>query len=132
MSHIGNLGHSAILFPAAFILCCVLLWFRRRADALALLAALTFCLAITLVAKLAFHACESRALAFGIESPSGHASFSASFYGCLVLLAASGRQLWQRISFYAVRAGSGCLNSFPRTISGVPPGFVRSMAPLRV
>ena len=24
-----------------------------------------------------------------------------------------------------VRAGSGCLNSFPRMISGVPPGFVR-------
>jgi hypothetical protein len=23
------------------------------------------------------------------------------------------------------RAGSGCLNSFPRMISGVPPGFVR-------
>jgi Winged helix-turn-helix DNA-binding len=29
----------------------------------------------------------------------------------------------------ANRAGSGCLNSFPRMISGVPPGFVRSMAP---
>ena len=31
----------------------------------------------------------------------------------------------------AVSAGSGCLNSFPRMISGVPPGFVMTAAFIR-
>jgi hypothetical protein len=42
------------------------------------------------------------------------------------------RTVARRVPRQVVRAGSGCLNSFPRMISGVPPGFVRSMAPLRV
>ena len=41
MSHIGNLGHSAILLPASLVLFCFLLWLGRRADALAFLAALS-------------------------------------------------------------------------------------------
>ena len=101
MSHIGHLGHSAILFPASLILFFCLLWFGRHADARAFGAALIACLLATLVAKLAFHACGSEIPAFGIESPSGHASFSAVFYGCLALLVAAGRPLWQRTTIYA-------------------------------
>lgn len=100
MSHIGNLGHSALLFPASVILFGFLLWVGRRADALALIAALTVCLMATLIAKLAFHACEARVLAFGIESPSGHASFSTAFYGCLALVVAAERPRWQRTGIY--------------------------------
>jgi membrane-associated phospholipid phosphatase len=97
MSHIGNFGHSAILFPASLVLFGFLLWLGRRADAFAFLAALIVCLVAALVAKLAFHACEPRDLAFGIESPSGHVSFSVVFYGCLALLVSAGRPLRQRI-----------------------------------
>ena len=101
MSHIGHLGHSAILFPASLVLFICLLWFDRHADARAFGAALFACLLATLVAKLAFHACGSEIPAFGIESPSGHASFSAVFYGCLALIVAAGRPLWQRTGIYA-------------------------------
>jgi len=41
MSHIGNLGHSAILFPASLIVFGCLIWLGRRADAIAFAAALT-------------------------------------------------------------------------------------------
>jgi membrane-associated phospholipid phosphatase len=100
MHYFGNLGHSAILLPAAAVLFGFLLWSDRRADAIALLAALTICLVATLVAKLTFHACDSPVSTFGIESPSGHVSFSAVFYGCLVLIFAAGRPGWQRTSAY--------------------------------
>jgi hypothetical protein len=101
MSHIGNLGHSAILFPASLIVFACLFWFGRRADAMAFGAAPTACLLATLIAKLMSHACESTILWLGIESPSGHASFSAVFYGCIALLVGAGRPLWQRVVLYA-------------------------------
>src|SRR5450432_1982795 len=101
MIHIGNLGHSAILLPASLVIVSCLLWFGRRADAIALGAALTICLLATLVAKLAFHACESELPALGIETPSGHASFSTVFYGCLALIAMARRPLWQKMGVYA-------------------------------
>ena len=101
MSHIGHLGHSAILFPASLVFFICLLWLDRHADARAFGAALFACLLATLVAKLAFHACGSEIPAFGIESPSGHASISAVFYGCLALNVAAGRPLWQRTGIYA-------------------------------
>jgi membrane-associated phospholipid phosphatase len=101
VSHIGHLGHSAILFPASLVFFGCLLWFDRHADARAFGAALFACLVATLVAKLAFHACGSEIPAFGIESPSGHASFSAVFYGCLAFIVAAGRPLWQRTGIYA-------------------------------
>jgi membrane-associated phospholipid phosphatase len=101
MSHIGNLGHSAILFPASLVFFGCLLWFGRRVDAIAFGVGLTVCLLTTLVAKLAFHACESEMPTFGIESPSGHASFSAVFYGCVALIVAAERPIWQRTGIYA-------------------------------
>jgi membrane-associated phospholipid phosphatase len=100
MSHIGNLGHSAVLLPASLLFFGCLLWFGRRADAVAFGAALTVDLLATLVAKLVFHACGSEIPAFGVESPSGHASFSGVFYGCLALIVAAGRPLWQRSGIY--------------------------------
>jgi membrane-associated phospholipid phosphatase len=104
VAHIGSLGHSAILAPAFLALIGFLLWLGRRADALALLAALAVCLVGTLFAKLAFHACETRIPTLGIESPSGHVSLSAAFYGCLTLLVAAARPPWQRIVLYASAA----------------------------
>jgi membrane-associated phospholipid phosphatase len=101
MAHIGNLGHSALLVPAALVIIGLLLWIGRRADALALGAALAAVLLATLAAKLTIYTCEPRTPWLGVESPSGHVSFAAAFYGCLALLAAAGRPLWQRIVLYA-------------------------------
>ena len=104
MSHIGGFGHSAILFPASLALFGLLLWLGRRSDALAFLAALIVALVGTLIAKLAFHACEQGSLTFGVESPSGHVSFSAVFYGCVALALGAGRPPWQKVVLYAVAA----------------------------
>jgi membrane-associated phospholipid phosphatase len=130
MSHIGNLGHSAILFPAGLALFGFLMWSDRRDDALAFVAAIAVCLGSTLIAKLAFHACESGVPALGIESPSGHASFSTTFYGCVALLIASGRPPWQRTGICAGAALLVFLIGVSRVVVGahtlpdVAVGFV--------
>jgi undecaprenyl-diphosphatase len=101
MSQIGNLGHSAVLFPASLIVVGLLLWLGRRADALAFAAALAAAVLATLAAKLTIYTCEPTTPWLGVESPSGHASFAAAFYGCLALLAAAGRPLSRRLAIYA-------------------------------
>jgi len=100
MTRIGNLGHISILLPGSLILIALLLSLGRRADALAFVEALAVCLTAMLFAKIAFYACESNVPAFGIKSPSGHASLSAFFYGCLALVAVVGRPHWQRAAIY--------------------------------
>jgi len=101
MSHIGQLGHLAILLPASAVLSGLLLWAGRREEAKAFLAALGLCLVVVLLAKLVGYACEARTvLGLGVESPSGHAAVSAVFFGCLALLLGAERPLRQRASIY--------------------------------
>ena len=100
MHLIGDLGHSAILLPASLVLILLLVQARRRQDALAFIVALAGCLIGTLVGKLAIHACQAQVLAIAVASPSGHASFSTAFYGCLALILAAGREDWQRAAIY--------------------------------
>jgi len=138
MHYFGNLGHSGIIIPAAAILFGFLLWSDRGADAIALLAALTVCLAATLIAKLAFHACDSPVSTFGIESPSGHVSFSVAFYGCLVLIFAAGRPGWQRTSAYlgavllVLLVGTGRVaveaHTWPEVVAGAAIGGISIFA----
>jgi membrane-associated phospholipid phosphatase len=129
MSQIGNLGHSAILLPASLALFGILLWLGRRADAMAFLAALTVCLVAALLAKLFFHGCGSGDLVLGIESPSGHVSFSAVFYGCLALLIAAGRPSWQRTAIgagailFVVLIGASRVIVWAHTIPDVAAGL---------
>ncbi|HYC25671.1 MAG TPA: phosphatase PAP2 family protein [Roseiarcus sp.] len=97
MHLIGILGHSLILLPASLGLIALLVLNGSPRDALALIVALSAGLAATLLAKLAFEACGWGIPKLSIESPSGHASFSALVYGCLALLVASGRPAGQRL-----------------------------------
>jgi membrane-associated phospholipid phosphatase len=53
-------------------------------------------LAAALIAKLAFAACAGRYSLFGVESPSGHAALSVTFYGCVAALIATGRTAGRR------------------------------------
>jgi membrane-associated phospholipid phosphatase len=93
----GNLGHVVILFPTSLGLIGFLVWSGARRDAFAFAFALMVCLATTLLAKLAFQACGDGTPTLGIQSPSGHASFSATVYGCLAILLATGRPIGERI-----------------------------------
>jgi hypothetical protein len=57
-------------------------------------------LTAALFAKVAFAACGGNHSVFGVDSPSGHAAFSATFYGCLAALFATGRTIGRRLGLY--------------------------------
>lgn len=117
MHLIGNLGHPAVLIPASFGVLGFLFWSRARRDAFAFAAALMTCLATTGLAKLAFGACPS-GIAVGIESPSGHASFSAAFYGCLASLVGTAKPIWQKVGLYGGAALFVLLIGYSRVVDG--------------
>jgi hypothetical protein len=98
---VTGLGDSALLLPGSVALLAYLLWRRQPRVALAWLAALALCLGLTALAKLAFLACGEHVPALRMESPSGHASFSATFYGACAVLAALGRPRPQRVAIHA-------------------------------
>jgi hypothetical protein len=101
MHLVTNLGDLAVLLPASLGLIAFLAWSGAREDAAAYGAAMVLCLLAALFAKLAFAACGARYDFLGVESPSGHTAFSATFYGCLALLFAAGRPLARRLAFYS-------------------------------
>jgi hypothetical protein len=100
MHLVTNLGDFAVLLPASLGLIAFLAWTGAKADATAYAAAIVFCLLAALLAKLAFAACGARYDLLGVESPSGHAAFSTTSYGCLALLFAAGRTLARRLAVY--------------------------------
>lgn len=111
MSHIGhvmhwvsNFGDALVLLPASLGLVVLLVGFGARRDAAAYLAALAICLLGALITKFAFAACDQ--VVFGIESPSGHAAFAVTFYGCLAALFGAGRSRGRRVALYG---GAGAL-----------------------
>jgi membrane-associated phospholipid phosphatase len=114
MHLIGILGHSLLLLPASFGLIGLLLLAGSRRDALAFVVALIVGLTATLLAKLAFEACLWGISTLRIESPSGHASFSALVYGCLAVLVATGRPIGPRLLIAAGATGLVLLIGFSR------------------
>jgi membrane-associated phospholipid phosphatase len=99
---ITNLGDAALLLPASLLLFGYLYLHNdpRRAASLAL--ATGACLTITVLAKLTFLALNAGCLQADVQSPSGHTSFSATFYGCGAAVAASGAAPWrQRLTWTA-------------------------------
>jgi len=82
-----------------------LAWIGWRQDAAAYAAAMAVCLAAALFGKLALAACGGNHPVFGMESPSGHAAFAATFYGCLALVFGTGRGFGQRFALYTLAAG---------------------------
>ncbi len=101
MQLLSNLGDIAVLLPASLGLIVFLAWFRLRQDAAAYAAAAAACLAVALLAKLAFAVCDGKYSVFGVESPSGHAAFAATFYGCLAALLGAGRTIGWRLALYS-------------------------------
>jgi len=100
MHLITNFGDLAVLAPASLGLIVFLCWIGSRRDAAAYSGAAFLCLAATLTAKLALAACAGRYSLLGVESPSGHAAFSVTFYGCIAALFATGRTAARRWALY--------------------------------
>jgi membrane-associated phospholipid phosphatase len=100
MNWVSNFGDIAVLLPASLGLIAFLAWFHSRQDAAAYAAAAAACLTAALFAKLALAACGGRHSLFGVESPSGHAAFAATFYGCLAALFGAGRTIGWRLALY--------------------------------
>jgi hypothetical protein len=116
MHLVTNLGDLAVLLPASLGLIVFLAWIGRREDAAAYVAAMVFCLLAALIAKLAFAACGAGYDLLGVESPSGHTAFSATFYGCVALLFAAGRKFGRRFALYACAAALVLLIGVSRVV----------------
>ena len=95
MDWLSGLGDVAVVAPASAALAVGLLLVGARRDAITFALGMFACVALALLAKLAFAACGV-APRFDIESPSGHAALGATFYGSLAALLAGGRPLGHR------------------------------------
>jgi membrane-associated phospholipid phosphatase len=104
MHLITNFGDFIVLLPAAICLAAFLYLYGARSDAVSYSLALFACLTAALFAKLAFAACSDGYASGAIESPSGHAAFSAAFYGCLAIVLATGRSIDRRLALYLAAA----------------------------
>lgn len=100
MQLVSNFGDIAVLLPASLGLIAFLAWIGSRRDAAAYAAAMATCLTAALIAKLAFALCGGNAPVLGVESPSGHAAFGTTFYGCLAALFGTGRTIARRLALY--------------------------------
>lgn len=100
MQLLSNFGDIAVLLPASFGLIAFLAWSGSRRDAAAYAAAMAACLTAALFAKLVLAACDGKYSFYGVESPSGHAAFAATFYGCLAALFGAGRTIGWRLALY--------------------------------
>ncbi len=100
MQLVSNFGDIAVLLPASLGLIVFLAWIGWRQDAAAYAAAVAASLTAALFGKLALAACGANHSVFGVESPSGHAAFAATFYGCLALVFGTGRAVERRLALY--------------------------------
>jgi membrane-associated phospholipid phosphatase len=91
------LGNAAFLLPATALVAASLLLAGSRRAALSWAAAIGLCVALTVLAKLLFHACGAALPGLAIRSPSGHTSVSTTFYACAVLTLAAERPLALRL-----------------------------------
>jgi membrane-associated phospholipid phosphatase len=103
MDLLSGLGDVAVVAPASAALVIGLFWLDAKRDAAAFAAAMFACVALALLAKLAFAACGLMPR-FDIQSPSGHSALGAAFYGSLAALLAVGRPVGVRLAFYVAAA----------------------------
>ena len=102
---VTDLGDAALLLLGSAALFALLLWQGSAWEALSYAIALTICLALTFVAKLAFmtlHIYGTGGSWLNIVSPSGHTSFSLVFYGCVAAVTVTGRSATQRWVSYCL------------------------------
>jgi|SRR5450432_179539 membrane-associated phospholipid phosphatase len=96
IERITNLGDAALLLPASLLLFLHLLWRDDAKRAFAFALATGACLTITVALKLVFLIWRIDIFGYSVHSPSGHTSFSTTFYGCCAALASSGAAPWRQ------------------------------------
>lgn len=133
-SFITDFGDAGFLLPASAIVAVYLLTTQSKGAAATWLSAIVLCAGLTLWAKLVSLACGPQLLGWGIQSPSGHASLSTTFYASGALILSVNRERWARIALLIggaliilaiavtrVRLGA---HTLPEVISGIAIGLV--------
>lgn len=94
---ITGLGDAGLLLPGSAAVFALLLRRGSVLIALSWLVAVAACLSLTVMAKLVFSAFSMYGVGWlSLVSPSGHTSFSLTFYTCLATLVTEERSLTQR------------------------------------
>lgn len=104
MNLISDLGDSAVLLPLSALTTWLLWRYQGRYSAIAFLRSAVFCTVLMVILKLVFIAC-GREWAFGVSSPSGHASMSTVVYGALLIAATRQAPRWQQVLVGIVGTG---------------------------
>jgi membrane-associated phospholipid phosphatase len=96
-----DFGDLAVLIPVSAV---ILIWLLRNSSRAAprWVFALSLCIGLTALLKIAFHACPP---ADNMHSPSGHTSLSTLVYGALTLVSATAWPGLQRVLVIAGGAG---------------------------
>lgn len=89
---ITDLGDSALLLPASAFLLVYCLYRGSRPEATNWAITLMFCGAMTLFLKIVLRPCGTENQLINIHNPSGHASFSMTFYMCSSMMMTAERK----------------------------------------
>ena len=84
---ITHFGDAALLIPLSLAVTSILIWSGHRPAALRFAMAVAFLMAATVLLKIGFYAIGGDA-ALDVLSPSGHAGFSVTVYGCCAAILA--------------------------------------------
>lgn len=98
MHLITDLGDAALLLPASGLLLAYLLYARSERAAAIWASTLALSLGLTLLLKIGFHACGAEIPLVALRSPSGHTSFSTTFYSCAAMMISVDRERWTRLT----------------------------------
>jgi hypothetical protein len=102
---ITDIGDSALFVPASALLLAYLLYLRRARTAVIWASTLALCAGLTIVMKIGFHGCGADLPLLNMRSPSGHASFSTTFYACFALMIAVDQDRWKRLALLLASTG---------------------------
>ena len=94
---VSGLADLLVLLPASLVLIALLARSGAVGEAVAYVKALIFCLIATFAMKFALATCGAGER-LGVESPSGHVAFAATFYGSLALMLGARRAVAAKLS----------------------------------
>jgi hypothetical protein len=97
---VTNLGDAAFLLLASSALLGYLVLHRSPRAAVAWISTLVLCAGLTILAKIAFYACGDQLPTLAIHSPSGHVSFSTTFYCCAALMFSTDKERAVQLTFF--------------------------------
>jgi membrane-associated phospholipid phosphatase len=101
---ITGLGDSGFLVPTSALLLAYFLYLRAGRAALVWVTTLALCAGLTILLKIGFHACGATIPYVNLRSPSGHASFSMTFYASFALMIAVDKPRAVRLALLASSA----------------------------